>query len=72
MSSYWLIVMILAFCVGGGTATIHILHTGDAGWIPRVQVPLETIFSFTNFFKCTLYSEGDKHWTSRYQLIDGL
>jgi len=40
MSSYGLIVMVLAFCVGGGTAAIHGVHTGDA----RVQVPLETIF----------------------------
>jgi len=31
MSSYGLIVMILAFYVGGGTAAIHGLHTGDAG-----------------------------------------
>jgi len=28
MSSYGLIVMILGFCVGGGTAAVH---TGDAG-----------------------------------------
>jgi len=40
MSGYGLIVMILAFCVGGGTAAIHGVHTGDA----RVRVPLETIF----------------------------
>jgi len=56
------------FCVGGDTTAIHRVHTGDK----RVWVPLETFFSFNNFFKCTLYSEGDKHWTSRYQLIDGL
>jgi len=32
MSSYGLIVkIIMAFCVGGGTAAIHGLHTGDAG-----------------------------------------
>jgi len=31
MSSYGLIVMILAFCVGGGTAAIHKLYTGGAG-----------------------------------------
>jgi len=31
MSSYGLIVMILAFCVGGGTTAIHGLYTGDAG-----------------------------------------
>jgi len=31
MFSYGLIVMILAFCVGGGTAAIHGLYTGDAG-----------------------------------------
>jgi len=72
MSSYGLIVMILAFCVGGGTAAIHRLHTGDTGWSLRVRVPLETIFSFNNFFKHALYSEGDKHWTLRYQSIDGL
>jgi len=30
--------MIMAFCVGGGTATIHGVHTGDA----QVRVPLET------------------------------
>jgi len=39
MSSYGL-VMILAFCVGGGTAAIHRVHTGDA----QVRVPLEAIF----------------------------
>jgi len=38
MSSYGLIVMILAFCIGGGTAAIHGVNTGNA----RVQVPLET------------------------------
>jgi len=57
MSSYGLIVMILACCVGGGTAAIHRVYTGDA----RVQVPLETFFPLNNFFKCVLYSEGDKH-----------
>jgi len=31
MSSYGLIVMILGFCLGGGTAAIHRPHTGDAG-----------------------------------------
>jgi len=31
MSSYGLIVMILGFYVGGGTAAIHRLHTGDVG-----------------------------------------
>jgi len=31
MSSYGLILMILAFCVGGDKAAIHGLHTGDAG-----------------------------------------
>jgi len=31
MSSYGLIVMILAFCAGGGTAAIHGLHTEDVG-----------------------------------------
>jgi len=76
MSSYGHILMILAFCVGGGTAAIHRVHTGDAGWSLQVQVPLETTFLFNNFLKCTLYSEGDKHWTSRYQSryqsIDGL
>jgi len=49
--------MILAFCVGGDTAAIHRVHTGDV----RVRVPLEAIFLFNNFFKCALYSEGDKH-----------
>ena len=29
MSSYVLIVMILAFCMGDGTAAINRLHTGD-------------------------------------------
>jgi len=64
--------MILVFCVGGGTAAIHGLHTGDAGWSSQIWVPLETIFSFNNSFKCALYSEGDKHWTSKYKSIDGL
>jgi len=49
MSNYGLIIMILAFCVSGGTAAIHGLHTGDAGWSSRVWVPLETIFLFNNF-----------------------
>jgi len=26
--------MILGFCVGGGTAAVHRLHTGDAGPSP--------------------------------------
>jgi len=56
MSSYGLIAKILALCVGGGTAAIHRVHTGDA----RVRIPLETFFSFNNFFKRALYSEGDK------------
>jgi len=45
MSSYGLIVMVLAFCVGGGMAALHRVHTGDA----RVQVPLEINFLFNNF-----------------------
>jgi len=36
--------MILAFCVGGGTAAIHRLYTGDAGWSAQVRFSLETIF----------------------------
>jgi len=32
MSSYGLIVIILAFCVGGGTAAVHGLHPGDI-WV---------------------------------------
>jgi len=31
MSSYGLSVMILAFCMGGGTAAIQGLHTRDEG-----------------------------------------
>jgi len=30
MSNYGHIAMILAFCVGGGTAAIHRVHNGDA------------------------------------------
>jgi len=44
MSSYGHLVMILGFCVGGGTAAVNRFHTGDAGSNPRVQVPLEGIF----------------------------
>jgi len=40
MSSYGHIVTILVFCVGGSTAAIHRVYTGDA----RVRIPLETIF----------------------------
>jgi len=36
--------MILGFCVGGGTAAIHKLHTGDVDWSLQVQVPLEANF----------------------------
>jgi len=50
MSSYGLIVLILGFCVGGCTAAVHRLHTGDAGSSLRVQVTLEAnFFSFNNF-----------------------
>jgi len=44
MSVYGLIVMILGFCLGGGTAAVHRLHTGDASSNAQVQVPLEAIF----------------------------
>jgi len=56
MSSHGLIVFILGFCVGGGTAAVHRLHTGDAG---KFESHLMQFFSFNNFFKRTLYSEGD-------------
>jgi len=72
MSSYGLIIMILGFYVGGGTAAIHRLHSGDAGWNPWVRVPLEAIFFIQYFFNAHYNSEGDKHWTSRYQAIDEL
>jgi len=44
MSSYGLVVVILGFCVGGGTAAVHRLHTGDVGSSTRVRVPLEAFF----------------------------
>jgi len=45
MSSYGLVVMIFGFCVSGGTAAVHRLHTGDANQVRRrVRVPLEAIF----------------------------
>ena len=47
MSSYGLNVMILGFCVSGSTAAVY---TGDANSSPWVQVPLEAIFMFNNFF----------------------
>jgi len=36
--------MILGFCVGGGTAAVRRLHTGDVSSSVRVRVPLEAIF----------------------------
>jgi len=60
MSSYGLIAMILAFYVGGGTATIRRVHTGDA----QVRVPLETIFSFNNFIQKKIIII----WKNRYFL----
>jgi len=50
MSSYGLIVTILGFCVGGGTAAIHRLLTGNVNGSLRVRVPLETKFFLFNIF----------------------
>jgi len=69
MSNYGFIVMIVGFCVSNSTAAVQ---SGDAGWSPRVQVLLEIIFFTQQFFNAHYNSEDDKHWTLRFQSIDGL